>query len=86
MWAIGILDIEENGEIKHIHYSCKHYRIPSGDYGIDGGKISKLSLIESSIDPSKDGKHLYDYDRGLVLEPQSEAAEEALQHLKKLFN
>lgn len=86
MWTSGLLNIVENGKVINIRYTCKNYSRPSEDYGIDGSKISKLSLVESSIDPTRDGKRLYDYDRGLVLAPQSEAAREALQYIKKMFN
>lgn len=39
MWAEGSIKIENS----IFHYWVKHYEEPSEDYGIDGGRISKLS-------------------------------------------
>ena len=40
MWAEGSIKIENS----IFHYWVKHYEEPSEDYGIDGGRISKLML------------------------------------------
>ena len=40
-------------------YWCKHYDVGS-EYGIGGGRISKLSIRRLS-----DGKEVYNYDRRL---------------------
>ena len=45
MWKEGIIGIPtKNGEYKKVKYWVKHFDEPSEDYGINGGKISKLSL------------------------------------------
>ena len=49
MWSQGTID--------SYAYWVKHYEETS-QFGIDGGKISKLSI-------RKNGKELYNYDRGL---------------------
>ena len=45
MWKEGIIGIPtKDGEYKKVKYWVKHFDEPSEDYGINGGKISKLSL------------------------------------------
>ena len=61
MWAEGSIKIENS----IFHYWVKHYKEPSEDYGIDGGKISKLML-------KRNGEITYNYDRGLDIEPVDE--------------
>lgn len=69
MWSNGrILAI---GTEAGYEYWCKHYDEPS-QLGIDGGKISKLTIRRL-----KDGKELYNYDRGLdfdILDEDGKAA------------
>lgn len=57
-----------------MHYWCKHFDEPSEEYGIDGGRISKLML-------KQDGMVVYNYDRGMDIEPQTKEAEKALAFL-----
>ena len=52
MWAEGSIKVQNS----IFHYWVKHYEEPSEDYGIDGGRISKLML-------KRDGKITYSYDR-----------------------
>ena len=54
MWAEGSIKVQNI----IFHYWVKHYEEPSEDYGIDGGRISKLML-------KRDGEITYSYDRGL---------------------
>ena len=75
MWAEG--SIKAGNSI--FHYWAKHFEEPSEDYGIDGGRISKLML-------KRDGKIAYNYDRGLDIEPVDEETEMALAILKKEYN
>ena len=49
------------------------------DYGIDGGRISKLML-------KRNGVIAYNYDRGPDLEPVDEETEMALAILMKEYN
>ena len=45
MWKEGTIGIpEKSGKYKAVHYWVKVYEEPSEEYGINGGKISKLSL------------------------------------------
>ena len=48
-------------------------------YGIEGGRISKATLKIS-------GEVVYNYDRGLDVPPQNEAAEMALAILMHEYN
>lgn len=62
-----------------MHYCCKHFDEPSEEYGIDGGRISKLML-------KQDGTVVYNYDRGLDIAPQTKEAEQALAILMHEHN
>ena len=45
MWKEGTIGIPvASGKYKAVHYWFKVYEEPSEEYGINGGKISKLSL------------------------------------------
>lgn len=75
MWAEGSIKIESS----IFHYWVKHYEELSEDYGIDGGRISKLML-------KRNGEITYNYDRGLDIEPVDEETEMALAILMKEYN
>jgi hypothetical protein len=65
------------GNIDGYDFWAKHYEEPSEGYGINDGRISKLSI-------RKDGKELYNFDRGLDfdrLDPDGKAVYEKI--LKK---
>ena len=70
MWAEGTV----NG------YECwvKHYWEGS-EYGIDGGRISKLTI-------RKDGKEIYNYDRGLEFDNLDANGKEVYAKLLKQYN
>ncbi len=71
MWQEGTIGIpKKDGGYTVVHYWAKVYDTGSR-YGIDGGRISKLTL-------KADGKVIYNYDRGEDVPPQNEAAEMAL--------
>ena len=61
------------------HYWVKHFEEPSEDYGMDGGRISKLML-------KRDGEITYNYDRGLDIPPADKETEMALAILMKEYN
>ena len=61
-----------------VHYWVKAYD-ESSQYGIEGGRISKLTL-------KVEGKVIYNYDRGEDVPPQNEAAEMALAILMHEYN
>lgn len=75
MWTEG--SIKAGNSI--FHYWVKHFEEPSEDYGIDGGRISKLML-------KRNGKIAYNYDRGADIEPDDQETEMALAILKKEYN
>ena len=75
MWAEGSIKIENS----IFHYWVKHYEEPSEDYGIDGGRISKLML-------KRNDEIVYNYDRGPGIEPVDEETEMALAILMKEYN
>ena len=75
MWSEGSLKIGTS----IFHYWVKHYEEPSEDYGIEGGRISKLTL-------KKNRKIVYNYDRGLDVAPADKETETALAILIKEYN
>ena len=70
MWTEGIL----NG----CQYWVKHFENGS-EYGIDGGRISKLSI-------RRDGKEIYNYDRGLDFDNLDPAGRAVYNELLKRYN
>jgi len=60
------------------HYSVKHFAEVS-DWGIDGGRISKLSL-------KRNGEWVCNYDRGWDIKPADENTEIAYQLLIDQMN
>ena len=75
MWAEGSIKVQNS----IFHYWVKHYEEPSEDYGIDGGRISKLML-------KRNGEIAYSYDRGLDITPTDKATETALASVMKESN
>ena len=48
MWSNGAIGIKnKDGKYVSVKYWCKHFEEPSEDYGIDGGRISKLTLRQN---------------------------------------
>lgn len=79
MWKEGTIGIpKKEGGYTVVHYWAKVYEKKSR-YGIDGGRISKLTLKIK-------GETVYNYDRGPDNPPQNEAAEKALAILLYEFN
>lgn len=80
MWSEGTIGIPAiDKKYTAVHYWVKHYEEPSEEYGIDGGKISKLML-------KANGEVICNYDRGWDIEPTCKAAELALAILLKSHN
>ena len=75
MWTEGSIRVRNST----FHYWVKHYEEPSVDFGIDGGRISKLML-------KLNGKTVYNYDRGLDVKPTDEDTKIALAILIKEYN
>lgn len=60
-------------------YSIKAYEEPSEEFGLNGGKISKLTI-------KRDNKFVYNYDREPDIEPVDAATVEALNTLIRKYN
>jgi hypothetical protein len=65
MWSEGIIAIPKTGG--KYKYWVKHYEEGSETYGIDGGRISKLTIRKLN-----ENRDLYNYDRGLDADCQNE--------------
>jgi hypothetical protein len=75
MWNKGSIKIKS----QIFTYSAKVYGHPSEDYGIDGGKISKLEIRFGDFPVAR-------YDRGWDIEPETENAQLALLIILHNFN
>lgn len=78
-WSEGIIGIPCGEETIKCRYWVKHYEEPSEDYGINGGRISKLEI---RIGDEK----VAHYDRGWDLHPTCKEAEMALSILLHEYN
>ena len=74
MWKEGSLKVGNSV----FHFWAKCFDEPS-EFGIDGGKVSKLMLKRNT-------KVAYNYDRGLDVAPADEDTEIALAILLKEYN
>ena len=75
MWKEGIIGIPQSDGNNHvIHFWAKHFEEPSEEYGINGGKISKLSL-------KLNGEWIVNYDGVWDIEPTGKEAEICLNIL-----
>ena len=74
MWEEGSLRVRSDV----FHYWIKVYDTGS-EYGIDGGRISKLML-------KRDGKIVANYDRGWDIRPEDKNTKTALAILLKEHN
>ena len=70
---------KKDGTYAKVHYFVKSYEEPSEEYGINGGKITKLSL-------RMDEEWICNYDRGWDIEPNCEEANLALCILLNNYN
>lgn len=76
MWIEGTLRIEG----RNFMYCVKHYPEPSEDYGIDGGRISKLEIrIDGEACTCR-------YDRGWDIRPADADTRIAYEFLLKKYN
>lgn len=76
MWTKGAIRI--NG--KNIFYCVKHFEEPSEDYGINGGRISKMELREDNE------AVMARYDRGWDIEPRDADTVAVYKLLLKNYN
>lgn len=80
MWHEGTIGIPvEDNKYKAVHYWVKTYERKSKEYGINGGKISKLML-------KLEGEVICNYDRGWDIEATCKEAEMALCILLNNYN
>lgn len=75
MWKKGTVLI--NGET--YKYCAKVFGEPSEDYGIEGGRISKLEIRLGDFP-------VVNYDRGWDIEPETEGAQLAFLAVMRQFN
>ncbi len=78
MTARGTIGIPQDGKMTVCHYWVKYFDEGS-EFGIDGGRISKLSI-------KIDGKITCCYDRGWDEEPEDDATGAALAILIREYN
>ena len=75
MWSEGTIGVKsDDGKYTAVHYWCKHFDEPSEEYGIDGGRISKLML-------KRNGEIVCNYDRGWDVQPVDEDTQFAYEIL-----
>ena len=80
MWNQGAIGVKDsNGRMVSVTFWVKQYEEPTEEYGISGGRISKLML-------KQDGRVVYNYDRGEDIKPQTPEAEKALAILIHEYN
>lgn len=80
MWKEGIIGIPtKDGETIRAHFWAKVYDEPSEEYGINGGRISKLEIRFGE-------KKVVHYDRGWDIEPETEEANVALYIVLNDYN
>lgn len=80
MWSQGTIGVPNgDGTYTTCRYWVKHYDEPSEEYGIDGGRISKLEIRVN-------GKTTLNYDRGWDIEPEDEATQLAFAILIQKYN
>ncbi|MDD2979151.1 MAG: hypothetical protein PHN80_04190 [Hespellia sp.] len=80
MWNEGTIGIPAaDSKYTAVHYWVKHFEEPSEEYGINGGKISKLMLKANE-------EVICNYDRGWDIEPTCREAELALGILLQKYN
>ena len=80
MWNEGTIGIPVvDGPTSIIHFWVKNVDAPSEEYGLEGGRIIKLSM-------KLNGDWIANYDRGWDIDPESDVAGTALQVLMTGYN
>ena len=74
MWTEGTIQVGTS----IFHYWVKHYEEPS-TFGYEEGRASKISL-------RRNGKTVFNFDRGMDIPPEDEETETALAILLKQYN
>ncbi len=78
-WKEGSIQIPTQEGKKIAHYWVKAFEEASEEFGINGGKISKLSI-------KIDGEWEVNYDRGWDMKPETEEANIAYSILLNNYN
>lgn len=80
MWSEGTIGIpQKGGKAVICHYWVKHCEEPSEEYGINGGRISKLMIKVAGVITAN-------YDRGWDVEPKDEPTRMAYSILLYQYN
>ena len=74
MWTEGTIQVGTS----IFHYWEKHYEEPS-TFGYEEGRASKISL-------RRNGKTVFNFDRGMYIPPEDEETKTALAILLKQYN
>lgn len=80
MWEDGTIIID-NIELK---YSAKVFDESSKEYGINGGRISKLQVVNGDNWSFKNT--IINYDRGWDIKPGTELAKKALEKILRKYD
>ena len=78
MWSQGMIAYPKTGEM--YKYWVKHFEEGS-EYGIDGGRISKLTI--HSVDGDRE---VCNYDRGWDVEPATDEVKKVYAILLEKYN
>lgn len=79
MWKTNSITIETPTEKETYTYWAKVYDEGS-EWGMDGGRISKLEVRNSA------GNTVINYDRGWDMEPKNTLEKAALQAIKNIYS
>ena len=79
MWHQGVIGAPIGGKMVACKYWVKAFEEASEEWGINGGRISKLSI-------KVNGEWTANYDRGWDIEPKDEATQIALAILMMEYN
>lgn len=80
MWTKGTITLPNGNKTETtLKYWVKHFEEPNETYGIDGGRISKLTI-------KTDGQVTCSYERGWAIEPEGEATQLAYAILMEKYN
>lgn len=78
MWELFVLEHPVTGTGYDVQ--AKVYGEPSIDYGINGGRISKLAITDLDA-----GEIVYCYDRGLDKDCADQEARDILEHVLEMY-
>jgi len=68
------------GSYKGYTFQVKHYDEPSAEFGLNGGRISKLWIADANR------RTVYNYDRGEDIPATTDEAREVLDYVVTMYN